>query len=160
MARNRYSLGIVLIVIAALLILGKIGVFGFVATLFWPLVFLLPALLLHFLYFSRIAPSAVLVPGGLFIVYTVLFLICNWFGWHLMHYLWPFLLFGAAAGLYEWYMFDPRSAKGALFASAVITAVSFILFVLTLLSHAGILAIAIILLIAGIIAFVWKARPA
>ncbi|WJH33059.1 hypothetical protein N6H14_23085 [Paenibacillus sp. CC-CFT747] len=114
MARNNYSAGLLLIGIAVVLLLGKLGVFSFIGSLFWPLLVLAAGLLLHYLYFNRVLPSGVLVPGGMLITYSVLFLFCNLFGWGTMAYLWPAFLLGIAVGLYELHLFDRNGAGRGL----------------------------------------------
>jgi len=158
MARNRYSIGIVLIGIAIVLLLGKLGVFAFLGKMLWPLLVLAPGLLLHFLYFGRILPSGVLVPGGILVTYSVMFFYCNLFGWHSMSYLWPGFLFGVAVGLYELQLFDRNAPRGTMTAALVIGIAAAALFALSLLFSLSIYVIVLLLVAIGVV-MVLRRRP-
>jgi hypothetical protein len=149
-AKNNYSVGILLIGIAIVLLLGKLGVFAFIGRLFWPLLVLAVGALLHYLYFGRVLPAGVLVPGGMLIVYSLMFLWCNLFGWHSMAYVWPGFIFGAAVGLYELQLFERMRNGGVWTASVILAVISVLFFAFTFLFAIGIYAIALILIAAGI----------
>ncbi|TXK77122.1 hypothetical protein [Paenibacillus sp. N3.4] len=151
MARNSYSIGILLIGLAVVLLLGKLGFFHLVLSFFWPLFVLVPGLLFQFLFFNRTLPSGVLVPGGILTTYGLMFFFCNVFGWHAMSYLWPGFILGVAIGLYELYLFDRAGDPGVRIAAMVLGIVSLALFGLTLLLKLGIYIIALLLILAGII---------
>jgi hypothetical protein len=150
MARNNYSVGLVLIGIAVILLLGKLGVFSFLGGLLWPVFILLPGVVFHFLYFSRVLPSGVLVPGGILVTYSLMFFFCNIFGWGAMSYLWPGFIFGVAVGLYELHLFDRHSGKGVLTAAMILAAISAVFFALAFMFTAGIYFIIFVLLVAGV----------
>ncbi|GGI43390.1 hypothetical protein GCM10008018_01830 [Paenibacillus marchantiophytorum] len=150
MARNSYSIGILLIGLAVVLLLGKLGFFHFVLSFFWPLVLLIPGLLFHFLFFNRTLPVGVLVPGGILTTYALMFFYCNVFGWGSMSYLWPGFILGVAVGLYELHLFDRGSDRGVLIGAMVLGIISAVCFGLTLLLHLGIYVIALILVLAGV----------
>jgi hypothetical protein len=157
MAKNNYSIGISLLAVAFVLLLGKLGVFSFLGSLFWPIFIFVPGLLLHFLYFGRVLPSGVLIPGGILVTYSLLFFYSNIFGWKTMGYIWPGFLFGIAVGLYEYYLFDRNSPKAALTASLVLAIASAVLFGFIFLFKAGIYFIVFLLVLAGI--FMVLRRP-
>jgi hypothetical protein len=150
MARNNYSVGLVLIGIAVILLLGKLGVFSFLGGLLWPVFILLPGVVFHFLYFSRVLPAGVLVPGGILVTYSLLFFFCNIFGWGAMSYLWPGFIFGVAVGLYELHLFDRHSGRGVLTAAMILAAISAVFFALAFMFTAGIYFIIFVLLVAGV----------
>jgi hypothetical protein len=150
MARNNYSVGLVLIGIAVILLLGKLGVFSFLGGLLWPVFILLPGVVFHFLYFSRVLPAGVLVPGGILVTYSLMFFFCNIFGWGAMSYLWPGFIFGVAVGLYELHLFDRHSARGVLTAAMILAAISAVFFALAFMFTAGIYFIIFVLLVAGV----------
>lgn len=150
MARNNYSVGLVLIGIAVILLLGKLGVFSFLGGLLWPVFILLPGLLFHFLFFSRVLPAGVLVPGGILVTYSLMFFFCNLFGWNAMSYLWPGFIFGVAVGLYELHLFDRHSGRGVLTAAMILAAVSGVFFALAFMFTAGIYFIIVLLIVAGV----------
>ncbi|MEK3882535.1 hypothetical protein [Paenibacillus sp. PL2-23] len=149
MPSNKYSAGIILLLAGVLILLGKLGVFSFLGAIFWPLLVLIPGVLLHVLYFGRVVPAVMLVPGGMLVVYAVLFMLCNIFGWDSLRYLWPVFLLGAAAGLYEYYMFGSNAPRIVLTASIALGAVSMLFLVLILLWSWGIYLIAGLLIAAG-----------
>ncbi|WP_040948404.1 hypothetical protein [Gorillibacterium massiliense] len=158
MKRNNVSIGIVLVVVALILILGKLGVFAFLAKLFWPVLILAVGLILHFLYTRRTLPDVVLVPGGVLVVYGLLFLYCNIFGWGSLRVLWPGFLFGIAVGLYEWATYGKGSAPRSVYSSAFILGiVSVLLFVLALF-RTNIYILALLILIVGVFFLLWKRR--
>lgn len=149
MPNNKYSAGIILLLAGVVILLGKLGVFGFLGAIFWPLLVLIPGILLHVLYFGRLLPAAALIPGGMLVVYALLFIICNVFGWDNLKYLWPLFLLGIAAGLYEYYMFGSSRQRVVLTAALSLAAASAVFFVLVLMWSWGIYAIAVVLIAAG-----------
>ncbi|MFD0692780.1 LiaI-LiaF-like domain-containing protein [Paenibacillus sp. GCM10027628] len=151
MARNSYSIGILLIAVAVVLLLGKLGVFHFIASFFWPLVLLIPGLLFHFLFFNRTLPAGVLVPGGILTTYALMFFYCNIFGWSSMSYLWPGFILGVAVGLYELHLFDHNSDRGVLIGAMVLGIIAAVFFGMTLLFKLGIYVIALLLVLAGVV---------
>jgi hypothetical protein len=151
MAKNNYSFGLILIVLAVVLILGKLGVIGFLGNLFWPIFVLLPGLLFHILFFSRILPVGVLVPGGMLVTYSILFFYCNVFGWSSMTYLWPGFIFGVAVGLYELHIFNRSNSQGVSTAAFVLAIISFVFFAIAFLFTIGIYFIALVLIGIGLI---------
>ncbi|RTE07708.1 hypothetical protein [Paenibacillus whitsoniae] len=157
MARNRYTIGILFIAVAVLLLLGKLGVFHLLFSFFWPLVVLVPGLLFHYFYFNRTLPAAVLVPGGILTTYGVMFFYCNIFGWGAMSYLWPGFILGIAIGLYELYLYDRGSDRSIWIAALVLGVLSAVFFTITLLVKLGIYIIALILVIAGL-AMIFRKR--
>ncbi|WP_138751942.1 hypothetical protein [Paenibacillus sinopodophylli] len=149
MPNNKYSAGIILLLAGLVILLGKLGVFSFLGAIFWPLLVLIPGVLLHVLYFGRLVPAVVLVPGGMLVVYALLFVVCNLFGWDSLKYLWPLFIFGVAAGLYEYYLFGSSIPRVVLSASIALAAASAVFVVLVLLWSWGIYAIAAALIAAG-----------
>lgn len=149
MARNNYSVGLLLIVIAVFLLLGKLGVFSALGAFLWPVFILLPGVIFHFLFFSRIWPAGVLVPGGILVTYSLMFFFCNIFGWGAMAYLWPGFIFGVAVGLYELHLFDPRNSKGAFTAAMILAVISGVFFAFAFLFTVGVYFIAFALIVVG-----------
>ncbi|MBW5444857.1 hypothetical protein GE107_02105 [Cohnella sp. CFH 77786] len=145
---NKQSAAVGVLVLAAglVILLGKLGVFAFIGSVFWPLFVLVPGVLLHVLYFGRIVPSIVLVPAGILTVVSLILLIGNWFGWDLMKYLWPFFPFAVAVGLYEYYIFGYSRSKTVWTAAISLAALSIVLFGMTLLWTWGIYLLAIVLI--------------
>jgi hypothetical protein len=145
---NKQSAGVGVLVLAAglVILLGKLGVFAFIGSVFWPLFILIPGVLLHVLYFGRMVPSVTLVPAGILTVVSVILLIGNWFGWDLMRYLWPFFPFAVAVGLYEYYVFGDSRPRTIWTASVGLALLSVIFFGMTLLWTWGIYLLAAVLI--------------
>ena len=74
-SRKDLALGIFIVVAGVVILLGKLGVFGFLGRTLWPLVLLLPGIFAYHV-FGRRATAAVLIPGGILTVYGLLFFIC------------------------------------------------------------------------------------
>lgn len=149
MRNNSFSLGIAIIVIGVLIILGKLGVFQFIAGALWPASFLIAGIVLHLLFFSRFLPPVVLIPGGMLITYALMFFYCNIFGWSHMSYLWPGFIFGIAVGLYECYMFAAHRHRSYLLAALILAVIAAIFFLFMVFATGGIYVFAIALIIAG-----------
>lgn len=149
MSKNSYASGMFLLIFGIFILLGKWGVIGFLASILWPALLLIPGLLLHWLYFARIFPSGALIPAGMLTAYALMFFFVNLFGWDMMKYIWPGFILGAAAGLYEFYLFDRSSSRGVLLASVILAVVSVVFFGFTLLFGLGAYFIALVLIISG-----------
>jgi hypothetical protein len=158
MAKNNYSFGLILIVLAVVLLLGKLGVIGFLGNLFWPIFILLPGILFHILFFSRILPVGVLVPGGMLVTYSILFFYCNVFGWSSMAYLWPGFIFGVAVGLYELHIFNRSNSRGVFTAAFVLAIISVVFFAIAFLFTIGIYFIAVVLIGIGLVMIVKRRK--
>ncbi|MFD0588087.1 hypothetical protein ACFQZE_08740 [Paenibacillus sp. GCM10027627] len=149
MPANKYSAGIILLLAGVVILLGKLGVFSFLGAIFWPLLVLIPGVLLHVLYFGRVVPAVALVPGGMLVVYALLFVICIIFGWESMRYLWPLFIFGVAAGLYEYHLFGSSVPKIVFKMAIALAAASVLMLVLILLWSWGIYLVALLCMAAG-----------
>lgn len=149
-SKKDLMLGLLIVSAGVVILLGKLGVFGFLGRTLWPLVLLLPGLLLHVLFFGRRASAAILIPGGILTVYGVLFLICSIWGWDLMGTLWPVLILGIAIGLYEYYLYEtPR--PGAVLPTALgLVLLSVVLLIFTWLDTGALYIIALVLIVTGI----------
>ncbi|MHA0855820.1 hypothetical protein [Paenibacillus sp. CMAA1364] len=144
------KLGLGIVIAGIVILLGKFGVFSFLGRSLWPILIIVVGVILHWLYFNLRRPSLLLIPGGIFIVWGLLFLICNIWGWGLMAYLWPALLLGLAVGLYEYYLNENYSSNILLWVSLSIGLLSFIFFLFSLMRTGGIYWLAILLIGAGI----------
>ncbi|WP_168120662.1 hypothetical protein [Paenibacillus sp. HB172176] len=149
MPTNKYSAGIILLIVGVIILLGKIGVFSVLGAIFWPLLVLIPGVLLQVLYFGRVVPAVTLVPGGMLVVYALLFIICNIFGWESLRILWPLFFFGVAAGLYEYYMFGSAVPRVIFRVSVGLAAASLLVLVIMLMWSWGIYLVAAALIAAG-----------
>jgi hypothetical protein len=156
---NKQSAAVGVLVLAAglIILLGKLGVFAYIGSVFWPLFVLVAGVLLHVLYFGRILPEVALIPAGILTVVSVPLLIGRWFDWSLMKYLWPLFLFAVAVGLYEYYIFGPVRNRSVWVASVGLGAISLLMFVMTLLWTWGVYLLALILI--GIGTYLVLRRP-
>ncbi|MRN55692.1 hypothetical protein [Paenibacillus monticola] len=149
-SKNDIKLGVLIAAAGIVILFGKLGVFGFLGRALWPLVILLPGLLLHVLFFSRRASATVLIPAGILTVYGVLFGLCNMWGWGLMKHLWPLLLLGIAVGLYEYSLYASRRISGLSVSAFILGLLSLVLFVFSLLGTGALYVLGAVLIAAGI----------
>ncbi|MNO36389.1 hypothetical protein D3C76_264580 [compost metagenome] len=149
-SKNDIKLGIFIVAAGIVILFGKLGVFGFLGRALWPLVILLPGLILHMLFFSRRASASVLIPAGILTVYGLLFGLCNIWGWGLMKYLWPVLLLGIAVGLYEYSINTPRRTGGLSVIAVILGVLSIALCIFSLMGTGVIYLIGIVFIAAGI----------
>ncbi|MNI41041.1 hypothetical protein D3C73_952800 [compost metagenome] len=87
-----------------------------------------------------------------------MFFYCNLFGWDEMSYLWPGFIFGAAVGLYEFYLFDRHKERGVLYASMILGGAAVAFFVFTLLFKLGVFVIAFLLVLAGVLLILRRSK--
>jgi len=149
MSKNQYTIGVVFLIAGAVILLGKLGLFAFIGTNFWPLFVLIPGILLHVLFFGRLLPAAVLIPGAILTINALIFFICIAFGWSNMQYLWPFIIIGVAVGLYEYHLFDTSHPKQPLTVAIILTLVAVAFFIMMILWGWGVYLIAALLIVAG-----------
>ncbi|AJS57724.1 hypothetical protein [Paenibacillus sp. IHBB 10380] len=146
-SKNDVKLGLFIVIAGLVILLGKLGVFGFLGRTLWPVVILVLGLLLHALFYGRSLQPILLIPAGILTVWGLLFTICNLWGWHLMANLWPALVLGIAVGLYEYYFYESPRATGILTVSVLLGILTLILFFFSLL-HTGVIYILAVALIA------------
>lgn len=158
MARNNYSVGLLLIGIAVVLLLGKLGVFSALGAFLWPVFVLLPGAAFHYLYFARILPVGVLVPGGVLVTYSLMFFYCNLFGWDSMRYLWPGFIFGVAVGLYELHLFSSNRFRGAFTAALILAILSGVFFAFAFMFSVGVYFVAFALIVVGVFLMMSRKR--
>lgn len=149
-SKNDMKLGIFIAAAGLVILLGKMGVFGFLGRALWPLILLIPGLILHVLFFTRRASASVLVPAGILTVYGLLFGLCNTWGWELMRHLWPVLLLGIAVGLYEYSLYASPRTSGLMTTSVILGLLSLVLVFFTLLGTGALYLLGAVLVAAGI----------
>ncbi|MGB6371156.1 MAG: DUF5668 domain-containing protein [Atribacterota bacterium] len=120
MKKINYLFGLFLLSIGVLLILANFGVIEIAWDNLWPLFFLIPGIFFELSYFiyrkddsnrggiEDFPGSSLLILGGIFITYGLLFLFNVIYGWHLMENLWPIFLLGPAIGLLQAYLLGGR----------------------------------------------------
>jgi len=110
--RSNYIWGIILILLGIIFLLANLNILDIDFYEFWPLFLLAPGLIFELSYFINRRDPGLLVPGGMFTTYGILFYINIFYGWHWMAYLWPVFPLGVAIGLFQLYLFGGR--QGAL----------------------------------------------
>lgn len=156
--KNEKAIGLFIIAAGLVILLGKLGVFGFIGRNFWPLLLLLPGIALYVLFYARLTPSWSLVPAGILTVYGVLFSITNIGGAGLMSNLWPVLLLGIAAGLIGYSMVERHKPEYVYPAALIFGAVSIVLLAFTLLQTGIIYVLAVLLILGGIWLLIGRRR--
>jgi len=150
MSNKQSMIGLTILAAGLIILLGKLGVFAFIGNIFWPLLILVPGVLLHLLYFGRMLTSAVaLIPAGVLTVYGLLFFVCNLGGWKLLVWLWPVFIAGPAVGLYEYSVFGPNRDRTLRMIAVGLIALSALLLLIGLFRSAFIYLLAAALILAG-----------
>lgn len=143
-------IGVGIVAVGLIILMGKLGAFSFLGRTFWPLLILIPGIVLHAMYIMRKVSPFMLLPAGILTVYGLLFSLCNTWGWHLMAYLWPLLLLGVAIGLWEYAINDLSLSRIVYTGSVIVGLVSLLLLMISLLRTGIIYIIAVLLIGAGI----------
>ena len=157
MKKINYIFGFLLLCIGVILILSNFGVIEIVWKNLWPLFLLIPGIVFELSYFIYRKDAGLLVPGGILITYSLLFLVNVIYGWHLMENLWPIFPLGVAIGLLQLYLFGGRE-KGLLIPIGILGAVSLFFLINNLfIIDFGLLA-GIILVVIGIWIIFKKAK--
>ncbi|PWK09586.1 LiaI-LiaF-like domain-containing protein [Tumebacillus permanentifrigoris] len=148
---ERKFAGILLLLVGAVLAFGTLGVVTVSVAYLWPLFMLVPGIMFHVTFFSnpKQSRSGLLVPGGVLIVYGLLFLFCNIFGWDSLENLWPVFLIGPSVGLFESYLFGSRQ-PGLLIPASILMVLALLFLGFNVLS--GLLGggLGVVLVLAGL----------
>ncbi|WP_460322970.1 hypothetical protein [Paenibacillus sp. YSY-4.3] len=148
---NKLMTGILILAAGIIILLGKWGVFSFLGKALWPLILLIPGILLHVWVISRRASAELLLPAGILVVYSILFFIGIIGGWtFLFHKMWPAFILGIAVGLFEYYSYSPQRQGGMLLTAIALGTVSIILLGWSLFSLSFVYLLAIVMIAAGI----------
>lgn len=147
---NKYSAGILLLIVGVLILLGKAGLFSFLGMMFWPLLVLIPGILIHVLYFGRVLPAITLVLAGTLVVYALLFMFCNIFGWDSLRYIWPLFIFGVAVGMFEYHLFGSPKQRYIRTIAVGLGVASLLCLLLIALWGWGIYVVALLCVLAGL----------
>jgi hypothetical protein len=149
-SRKERMIGVGIVAAGLIILFGKLGAFSFLGRTFWPLLILIPGIILHAMYMMRKVSPFMLLPAGILTVYGFLFSLCNTWGWHLMAYLWPLLLLGVAIGLWEYAINDLSLSRNVYTGGVILGLVSVILLMISLLRTGIIYIIAVLLIGVGI----------
>ncbi len=113
MKKVSFILGLLLLCIGGVLILTNFGIIKIVWSILWPLFLFIPGILFELNYFIYQKDVGLLVPAGILITYSILFVVNIIYGWDFMKDLWPVFPLGVAIGLLQLYIFGSRE-KGLL----------------------------------------------
>ncbi|MEA2022395.1 MAG: DUF5668 domain-containing protein [Candidatus Caldatribacteriota bacterium] len=158
MKKVNYLFGLFLLFIGVLLILANFGVIEIAWDNLWPVFLLIPGIFFELSYFISRKDAGLLVPGGIFITYGLLFSVNVIYGWHLMENLWPIFPLGVAIGLFQLYLFGGRE-KGLLIPVGILGVVSLFFLVNNLLFVDFRLIAGILLVVIGTWIIFKKAKP-
>lgn len=108
-------LGIGLILIGLLSILVSFNVIDIEFWEVWPFILLVLGLMFEIGFFtgSKKDPG-LLVPGGILITISMIFIINIVFGWYMMSYIWPMFILAPGLGLLQLYLFSPKSNRAGI----------------------------------------------
>lgn len=147
---NKLTTGIFILAAGIIILLGKWGVFSFLLKTLWPLLLLIPGIILHLWHFYRKGSAELLLVGGILVVYSIIFFIGIIGGWGTLKYIWPGFILGIAVGLFEYDRFGRRYQQGVLAGALILGVLSIVLLSLSLFTWSLIYVLAIILIIGGI----------
>jgi hypothetical protein len=121
--RNRngnITWGILLILIGGVLLAGRVlNLENFDWTHLWPLILLVLGLSFELGYFISRRDPGVLVPGGILITLSILFLFETYTDWNYSDRTWPIYILAVSIGLYQLYAFGGKQ-KGVLIAASML----------------------------------------
>ncbi|MFT8314347.1 MAG: DUF5668 domain-containing protein [Clostridium sp.] len=106
MDKKGLSVGIILVIIGAILLLNNILNLNFFSiSNFWPLFVLIPGLVFEAGYFLTKRNPGLLVPGGILTTLGLLFFFETFTGWQFAASTWPIYPLAVAIGLFQLYLF-------------------------------------------------------
>ena len=119
---NSMVWGTVLLLLGVLLIANQLGYIDITGGMPFAIILLALSVLFHLYYFfANKGNEGLLVPGGILLVYGLMFLASTRVG-IFNSGLWPLLILGPALGLFELYVFS-RGQKGSMIPVFILTAV-------------------------------------
>lgn len=146
--------GVLLIAVGVLLVLGQVGVLNITGRMVPALAFLVLALGFHLaFFFSGFKNPGLLVPGGILLVYGILFFVCAAQGYQWMEKLWPLYILGPALGLFEMYAFS-KGRVGSMIPVFILTAIGGAFLLRSFTDFSGYLVIGAALVILGLVLFI------
>lgn len=128
MKRNETAIGLILVIMGAIAILDNffhIKIFSMARL--WPLIILLPGLLLEYTYARTRTLPAILIPGGILTSLGIFFLFNTYTNWRFAGYTWPFYPLTFAIGLYQYYRFagKPKPLLIPIYIISIFCGISF-----------------------------------
>lgn len=150
---SRVSLGVLLILMGTCTLFNNIfNIRIFSMAILWPLIILAIGFIFELSYFSTKQYVFLLLPGGILITLSILFIFETMTNWHFAKYTWPIYPLSVAIGLLQVYVFG-KGQKLLLLPIAILCAVSFTAFACmifgNILGNVGLVA-AIVLIIVGV----------
>jgi hypothetical protein len=111
-------MAIALIFFGILFLLDNIGLVSFHLGYTWPVFIILTGSVFWIAFFKTREKYGLILPGTIFSIYGLMFLICSLTYWHYMKYLWPGFLIAPGLGFFFLYYFGNRK-NGHLIAAGI-----------------------------------------
>lgn len=150
---NSLVWGTVLLLLGIVLVLNQLELINVRSGMVFPIILLALSLLFHLYYFfSGRGSEGLLVPGGILLVYGLMFLLGDVLplqGNIFYNGLWPLWVLGPALGLFELYVFS-HGAKGSMVPVFILTAIGGGFLLNTLLDVSFSIVLAIVLIGIGV----------
>jgi hypothetical protein len=90
------------------------------STFFWPIFVLVPGLGFGYAFLKDRKSYGFLMPFSILTIISIIFFVCEFFGWRNMQDLWPFFLIAPGCGFFLMYFFGERE-KALLFPALILT---------------------------------------
>jgi hypothetical protein len=123
MKRNNSTLGGILVLIGALLLVAKYMFNSSFLSLgpddYWPMIVLVIGVGFELSYFIPLKAPGLLVPGGILTTCGLLFFFETMTNWHFSAYTWPVYILSVAIGLFQLYLYTGKP-KGLLIAIGIL----------------------------------------
>jgi len=121
--KNQFMWGIFLILIGVVFLLGNISRLGMERL--WPVFPLAVGVAFCLGYFHNREKYGFLMPGAIFVVVSLLFFFCNFFGWWHMETLWPIFILAPGIGFFAMYSGGIRD-QGLLISGGIFSGMAII----------------------------------
>ena len=116
MKKQTSLFGIILIFVGSVLLADQIYEINFLSfSNFWPLLILIPGVLLEISFFCLKKEPAILVLGGIFTTTGLLFVFETSTNWQYSTDTWPIYTLGLAIGLFQYYLFSTKNKSLMVF---------------------------------------------
>ena len=149
--RSDITLGVVLVVVGTVALLTQLNVIKLGWNIIWPMIVLGMGLAFHAsAWVGGRRSSGLLVPGGIFVTYGALFLVCALAGWRHMGTLWPLFIMGPGIGLLELYLFGKRK-RGLLVPVFILLGIGTGFLFLRIFAHNYQLVLSVCAVVAGLV---------
>jgi hypothetical protein len=146
---NSMVWGTVLLLAGLVLTLGQLRIIDLSGDMTVPILLLAVSVVFHLYYFlSSGRNEGLLVPGGIMLVYGLLFLSVAKFNCS-MNQMWPLFILGPALGLFELYVFS-KGTKGSMVPVFILTVIGGGFLLMNFYNMSFAIIIAIVLIVLGV----------